>query len=248
MNFRFVIQDRFRDILYKLREISKKMAKSYGHCFTDTRNVHYMLQYYVPKGIERTRWKDMCRQWHTTSWLKKSDVRKKSRNSRDAAGKISRHMGGNVGFDEHRLKLTSELGREPTFLEVFERTHFVKNSKVNHLFQKNKDENQFCTDKAKVARETYFQVLLEKYGGGILLDDVDIWLKTQADLCRSPRTRYIYGIGSSDLEYVVTGRSSAAGGRSPYSCWVGEEEVKTKFQKREAEKDFLQEEQDQSSV
>ena len=55
--------------------------------------------------------------------------------------------------------------------------------------------------------------MLEKYGDDLrdhAIDDVELWKETQRKITKGSKTNYIYGIGSSDLESLVTGKSSAA--------------------------------------
>ncbi|KAI3682265.1 hypothetical protein L2E82_50006 [Cichorium intybus] len=50
-------------------------------------------------------WEDMCRQWNTEAWLKRSGSGTSNRNTTDSGGNISRHTGGSIGYDEHRIRL-----------------------------------------------------------------------------------------------------------------------------------------------
>ncbi|KAK1429996.1 hypothetical protein QVD17_12403 [Tagetes erecta] len=87
--------------------------------------------------------------WGTDEWQKKSTAGKRNRASADSSGKRSRHTGGSVGFDEHRIRLKTKLGREPSFGEVFLETHLIKESKIKlwagELQINNMEGMNFCT-------------------------------------------------------------------------------------------------------
>lgn len=77
------------------------------------------------------RWKDLCRvsmitlffncsflfillyiyyslkEWNTDAWLKRSASGKSNRNTADSGGKIARHTGGSISYDEHRIRFVS---------------------------------------------------------------------------------------------------------------------------------------------
>ncbi|KAD4585597.1 hypothetical protein E3N88_23198 [Mikania micrantha] len=51
----------------------------------------------------------MCEIWNTKDWRKKSTSGKDNRSKTDRGGKTSRHTGGSIGYDEHRLRLAKYL-------------------------------------------------------------------------------------------------------------------------------------------
>ncbi|KAI3782327.1 hypothetical protein L2E82_12370 [Cichorium intybus] len=106
-------------------------------------------------------WEDMCRQWNTEAWLKRSASGTSNRNTTDSGGNISRHTGGSIGYDEHRIRLTAQLGRPPRFLELFFQTHLDKASKMKY-FDGDDTGKKFCTETARELYEAYSQALLEK--------------------------------------------------------------------------------------
>lgn len=62
--------------------------------------------------------------------------------------------------------------------------------------------------------------MLEKYGDDLhdQIDDAELWAKTQKEIRGASKNNYIYGVGSSDLGFVVTGKLSAAAGCSSSFC------------------------------
>ncbi|KAK1437012.1 hypothetical protein QVD17_07552 [Tagetes erecta] len=101
--------------------------------------------------------------WGTDEWQKKSVAGKRNRASADSSGKRSRHTGGSVGFDEHRIRLKTKLGREPSFGEVFLETHLIKESKIKlwagELQINNMEGMNFCTARARKAYVSYLYLL-----------------------------------------------------------------------------------------
>ncbi|XP_076959826.1 uncharacterized protein LOC143636017 [Bidens hawaiensis] len=63
----------------------------------------------------------------------------------------------------------------------------------------------FCTERAREAYEEYLFVMLEKYGPDFSEDDHVVWSHVVA----KGRTKRVFGIGSSDLNYVVTERPTS---------------------------------------
>ncbi|KAI3524130.1 hypothetical protein L1887_02782 [Cichorium endivia] len=100
-------------------------------------------------------------QWNTEAWLKRSASETSNRNTTDSGGNISRHTGGSIGYDEHRIRLTAQLGRPPRFLELFFQTHLDKASKMKYL-DGDDTGKKFCTETARELYEAYSRALLEK--------------------------------------------------------------------------------------
>ncbi|KAM0017982.1 hypothetical protein Hdeb2414_s0027g00694091 [Helianthus debilis subsp. tardiflorus] len=72
----------------------------------------------------------------------------------------------------------------------------------------NLEELTFCTERAKKVYGDYLSAMCEVYGPNYYEhpDDPEVWARAIGQ----GRTRWVYGIGSSDLEYLVTGTSSSS--------------------------------------
>ncbi|KAD3068862.1 hypothetical protein E3N88_36742 [Mikania micrantha] len=153
--------------------------------------------------------------WNTEEWRKKSMSGKDNRSKTDGSGKISRHTGGSIGYDERSLILRVKLGKEPTFLELFLDTHLNKRCKKRlwavELNVKILDGLQFCTERAKEAYAEYLEEMTKEHGLNFTQDDARIWERLHGN--GGPKR--VFGIGSSDLSFVVTGTSSSSYGSTP---------------------------------
>ncbi|KAL4556953.1 hypothetical protein LXL04_035122 [Taraxacum kok-saghyz] len=115
-------------------------------------------------------------------------------------------------------------------------THLDKESKKNFFAGDEAAGKQFCTEKTREAYEAYSRALVEKYGDDLrdhAIDHVELW-----KISKCSKTSYIYGIGSSDLEYVVTGKSSTASCSSS-SCESQHEVNELRIKLDTVEKDIL---------
>ncbi|KAD2806026.1 hypothetical protein E3N88_39403 [Mikania micrantha] len=149
--------------------------------------------------------------WNTEEWRKKSTSGKDNRSKTDGSGKTSRHTGGSIGYDERRLRLRVKLGKEPTFLKLFLDTHLNKRCKkrlwAGELNVKILDRLQFCTERAKEAYVTeYLEEMTKEYGLNFTQDDARIWERLHGN----SGLKRVFGIGSSDLSFVVTGTPSSS--------------------------------------
>ncbi|KAI3764758.1 hypothetical protein L2E82_14774 [Cichorium intybus] len=246
-NFKFVIKERYRDIMKEHREKSAKLAIAAGHDISEKGKDFDIMKDFVPRGMQAQAWEDMCRQWNTEAWLKRSASGTSNRNTTDSGGNISRHTGGSIGYDEHRIRLTAKLGRPPRFLELFFQTHLDKASKMKYL-DGDDTGKKFCTETARELYEAYSQALLEKYGDDLhdQIDDAELWAKTQKEIRGASKNNYIYGVGSSDLGFVVTGKLSAAAGCSSSFCGSQHEvkELRTQLENANMETTLLRQNQE----
>ncbi|KAK9067541.1 hypothetical protein SSX86_011652 [Deinandra increscens subsp. villosa] len=201
--FENVMKDRYPDIMSYWRTSSRKKARDAGHFIPPKKHNFKVICDYPPKGVDLDRWRKMCEAWDTEKWLQRSQCARKNRMSADSSGAISRHTGGSMGYDEHRIVLKRNLGRDPTFKELFFATHLTKDSKKKFLSGEcqSMEELIFCTARSKEAYGAYETDMLKKYGKQH--DDSDLWVGKQG----GSGTR-IFGIGSSDPQFVVTGKSS----------------------------------------
>ncbi|KAL8236146.1 hypothetical protein R6Q59_017227 [Mikania micrantha] len=106
------------------------------------------------------------------------------------------------------------FGREPNFREIFLLTHLDKASKAKllagELNLNSVNDMFFCNDRSKEAYASYLEEMIEKNGLEFSVDDPDVWSRVVEPNLK--RTRRVYGIGSSDLNYVVTGIASSSSG------------------------------------
>nr|XP_027187849.1 uncharacterized protein LOC113785477 [Cicer arietinum] len=87
-----------------------------------------------------TVWNDLEKIWMDPSFKKISNQAKKNRAS-SKGGAV--HTGGSISITEHTIRLTEELGRNPTLDEVFLTTHTKKK------------DNSLVDERAKKTYETY---------------------------------------------------------------------------------------------
>ncbi|KAL8204746.1 hypothetical protein R6Q57_010369 [Mikania cordata] len=67
-----------------------------------------------------------------------------------------------------------------------------------------------CNDRFKEAYASYLEEMIEKNGLEFSVDDPEMWSRIVEPNLK--RTRRVYGIGSSDINYVVTGIASSSSG------------------------------------
>ncbi|XP_021969989.1 uncharacterized protein LOC110865095 isoform X1 [Helianthus annuus] len=109
------------------------------------------------------------------------------------------------------------MNEEPNFKQIFLDTHLTKECKQKlwdgDIDIYNLEELKFCTERAKKVYGDYLSAMREVYGPNYseFPDDPEVW----ARVVGQGRTRRVYGIGSSDLDYLVTGTSSSSVGSAP---------------------------------
>ncbi|KAL8253066.1 hypothetical protein R6Q59_036759 [Mikania micrantha] len=154
--------------------------------------------------------------WDSEAWQKKSRIAKSNRDKGN--DKAARHTGGSIGYDEYRVRLKKVLCREPNFREIFLLTHLDKASKtkllVRELNLNSVNEMFFCNDRSKEAYTSYLEEMFEKNGLDFTVDDPEVWSHVVEPNLK--RTRRVYGIGSSDINYVVSGLASSSSGVTQY--------------------------------
>ncbi|KAL8205350.1 hypothetical protein R6Q57_008901 [Mikania cordata] len=105
-----------------------------------------------------------------------------------------------------------KLGKKPTFLELFLDTHLDKKCKkrfwAGELNVKIFEGLQFCIEQAKEAYAEYLQEMIKEYGLNFTQDDAHVW----QCLHGNGGPKRVFGIGSSDLDFVVTGTPSSSYG------------------------------------
>ncbi|KAK1411390.1 hypothetical protein QVD17_37938 [Tagetes erecta] len=108
-----------------------------------------------------------------------------------------------------------KLGREPQYREICLDTHLTKESKqkfwAGELDLHDLDRMEFTAGRSKEVYGDYLQAMTKKYGANFTNDDHDVYLGLQ----EGGSSRRIYGIGSSDLNYMITGIPSSSYGIAP---------------------------------
>ncbi|KAK9070858.1 hypothetical protein SSX86_009426 [Deinandra increscens subsp. villosa] len=208
-----VLKSRFRDLVRRYRVKSTELAIAAGHDLLSYIEFDIICNY-PPPPIRAEMWHECCKLWATAKWLKQSECGKKNRATCDSSGTTFRHTGGSIGYDEHRINLKMKLGIEPSFKLIFLYTHLHRESKERlisgDIDVHSIDEMRFCTEDAKERYVLYHTKMVEDHGLDFV-DDPDVWIRLQPE---GSSTR-IYGIGSSDPNFVVTGTPSSSCGITP---------------------------------
>ncbi|KAL8249718.1 hypothetical protein R6Q59_006586 [Mikania micrantha] len=213
-----VLKSRFRDYMRRLRVKSTDKARADGHDIAERDYTKFrIIRDYPPDTVPLEMWRDLCMAWDTKEWLKRSTSGTSNRASTDSSGLTSRHTGGSIGFDEHRINMKKKLGKDPCFLQLFLNTHLTMKSKAKLLDEDfdlhNLVDMEFCTQRSKESYEAYLSAMTDMYGPDFTEDNADVWERVQA---KDPTSRYsnqrVYGIGDSDINFVVTGAPSSSRG------------------------------------
>ncbi|KAK9069252.1 hypothetical protein SSX86_013368 [Deinandra increscens subsp. villosa] len=208
-----VLKSRFRDLVRRYRVKSTELAIAAGHDLLSYIEFDIICNY-PPPPIRAEMWHECCKLWATAKWLKQSECGKKNRATCDSSGTTFRHTGGSIGYDEHRINLKMKLGIEPSFKLIFLYTHLHRESKdrliSGDIDVHSIDEMRFCTEDAKERYVLYHTKMVKDHGLDFV-DDPDVWIRLQPE---GSSTR-IYGIGSSDPNFVVTGTPSSSCGITP---------------------------------
>ncbi|KAJ0442208.1 hypothetical protein HanIR_Chr16g0806571 [Helianthus annuus] len=121
---------------------------------------------------------------------------------------LCRHTGGSIRFDQHRINLDKEEGKTVGYKKVLLQTHATKRCKKmlqDGVISENDFASlEFVTDRAKRSYVAYSQQLKDLYGD-VDCVDLDLW-KSLHPKCKG---RKMFGIGSSDPDFLVTGKKSS---------------------------------------
>ncbi|KAK9079957.1 hypothetical protein SSX86_001632 [Deinandra increscens subsp. villosa] len=214
------------------RKQSSERAQKAGENITQKHLKFRIIRNYPPIGIADDVWHKLCDIWDTEEYRKKCEIAAKNRASADSNGKISRHTAGSIGYDEIRVRLRDLWGKEPSYKEIFLYTHLNKESKAKlrarELDISKVEEMVFCNDRARKAFDDYLKELRVVHGS-IDTEDGSMWRRLQP----SSSKRRIYGIGSSDMNYVVTGTPSSSCGIA--DSFVEQRKAQEKICKLEAQ-------------
>ncbi|KAL6580358.1 hypothetical protein OROMI_008382 [Orobanche minor] len=131
--------DRFRDILGSSRKNAKKVSGS--------KNAKDWIDL-NPEWMNSTIWNKLIKDvWSKKEWKNKSDSGTK--NCLSGNNKASpTYTGGSIPMSAHEIRLRKELKRNPTELELFDRTR--------------KTDGEYVCPKFKKVRETYETILKQK--------------------------------------------------------------------------------------
>ncbi|KAL8239997.1 hypothetical protein R6Q59_016564 [Mikania micrantha] len=213
--FENVLKDRYGDIMLEMRKESANNARANGHFIINGQDNFNIMCDFPPRMVSQDVWRLLCLIWNTDDWAKKSERGRDNRMKVDSSGSISRHTGGSVGYDEHRIRLEIKLGKKPTFKQLFLHTHLKKESKAKYwvgYYDDNPEGMEFCTNRSKEAYESYSIYMKEKYGEDETqhpIGDIDLYERSQGEKKQS------FGIGSSDRHFILTGTPSSSIGSTP---------------------------------
>ncbi|KAL7595059.1 uncharacterized protein LOC128128758 [Lactuca sativa] len=109
------------------------------------------------------------------------------------------------------------MGKPPTQYDVFVQTHGTAESKKKY-FEGNHENIEYCSQTAKEALEGYLHGLVNKFGEdpSNRKDDVDVWEESQLRR-KGKKKGAIYGIGASDIHFLVLGTPSSQSTQSTQS-------------------------------
>ncbi|KAL4568477.1 hypothetical protein LXL04_024090 [Taraxacum kok-saghyz] len=201
--------ERFRDRLSGSKRKSKEMAIQAGHEIREINDSFRILRNFAPRPIHSDVWNRLINYWDTLGWKKISLVAKRNRNSGEDGVTPARHTGASIGVAETRKKLKKKMGKEPRWQDVFFQIRLTPKSKEKY-FRGDLEGLRYITATAGHAHVAYKKALEEKYGDDPTQqsDDPELWETTQLQMQGGKGKGRIYGIGSSDLHFAVTGTYS----------------------------------------
>ncbi|KAL8215006.1 hypothetical protein R6Q57_004455 [Mikania cordata] len=171
-----------------------------------------IIRQYPPDSVPDGVWAQMCDFWDSEAWRKKSTITKSNR--KKGNDKAARHTGGSIGYNEYHARMKRVFGGEPNFREISLLNHLDKASKAKLLAGEHNlnsvNEILFCNDRSKEAYASYLEEMIEKNSLEFSVDDPEVWSRIVEPNLK--RTRRVYGIGSSDINYVVTEIASSSSG------------------------------------
>ncbi|XP_052626462.1 uncharacterized protein LOC111891281 [Lactuca sativa] len=216
--FKCVLKDRYRDRMKRIRIKSGEMARNDGKPVTLGHCTYYEgMHDYRPGRVPENVWRRLCDHWSTDKWRKNSKIAQQNRKVADANGSTARHTAGCIGFHEHRNNLEKIMGKPPTQFDVFMKTHGTAEAKKRY-FAGDHENLEYCSLTAKEAQEMYLEEMVKKHGedSSNHKDDARVWEEIQ--LRRTGKKKGdIYGIGASDIHFVITGTPSSQSTQSTQS-------------------------------
>ncbi|KAJ0515129.1 putative transposase, Ptta/En/Spm, plant [Helianthus annuus] len=213
-----VLKTRYSDIMRHLRITSTMMASRVREDMDPNNYLQFdIIRDYPPHSMSLEVWRALCRRWNTPGWLNKSKSGSRNRRSGNMNGKSSRHTGGSMGYAERRARMKRKMNAEPNFKQIFLETHLTKECKQKlwdgDIDIYNLKELKFCTKRAEKVYGDYLRAMEDVYGPNFseYPDDPAVWARVIGE----GHTRRVYGIGSSDLQYLMTGTCSSSAGSAP---------------------------------
>ncbi|KAJ0790074.1 putative transposase, Ptta/En/Spm, plant [Helianthus annuus] len=213
-----VLKTRYSDIMRHLRITSTMMASRVREDMDPNNYLQFdIIRDFPPHSMSLEVWRALCRRWNTPGWLNKSKSGSRNRRSGNMNGKSSRHTGGSMGYAERRARMKRKMNAEPNFKQIFLETHLTKECKQKlwdgDIDIYNLKELKFCTKRAEKVYGDYLRAMEDVYGPNFseYPDDPAVWARVIGE----GRTRRVYGIGSSDLQYLMTGTCSSSAGSAP---------------------------------
>ncbi|KAL4562467.1 hypothetical protein LXL04_034672 [Taraxacum kok-saghyz] len=217
--FKNVAKNRYRDVICEARDASALAAKKAGFDMPPNTKDFSVMVDFPPDWIEGEVWKALCEIWNTDSWKKNSQTAKSNRKS-SVSGSISTHTSGSINTEQHRAKMKKENGIDPTWGAVFKQTHLEKSAKLKLAAGESigsKPEDWAGGSKSQIAVDLYEKAMLEKCGPDLTLHplgDDELW-----ERCAGGKKKgKVYGVGSSDPSYAVSGLSGG------YDCGSSNQE------------------------
>ncbi|KAL8208976.1 hypothetical protein R6Q57_008388 [Mikania cordata] len=204
--FENVLRDRYSDIMLEMRNESTNNARASGHFIINGQDNFNIMCDFPPKLVSQDVWRQLCLIWNTEEWAKNSERGRNNRMRLDSSGAISRHTGGSVGYDEHRIPKNPHLSNF-SFILILK-----KESKAKYwvgYYDENPEWMDFCTDRSKEAYESYSFYMVEKYD-----EDETQHLIGDIDLSQGEK-KQSFGIGFSDRHFILTGTPSSSIGSTP---------------------------------
>nr|KAJ0210847.1 hypothetical protein LSAT_V11C400163090 [Lactuca sativa] len=183
--FENMLKDRYRGRMRDVREASVKSARKAGHDIAEINDNFEILANYNPGEIHRDVWRRLCRKWDTDDRKKLSKSGKKTVTlirGGGGGGGAARHTGGSIGFEKHRLKLKLLTGEDPSFIDLYYKTHFIAESKKIYFGGDKAAPVDFVNETSRVALESYNKALSQKYGDDPTqhnVNDPELWTQTQ---------------------------------------------------------------------
>ncbi|KAK1419883.1 hypothetical protein QVD17_29303 [Tagetes erecta] len=210
-----VLAGRYRDKWARLRLESKKKARADGYVIGDKEMKFDITQNYPHAMVPLERWKHLCDIWDTEKWSHRSQAGRNNRKN-----DLSRHTGGSMGFDEHRIRLEKQKGGKVGYDLVFVDTHATKETKKRlrdeEINIKDLEELEFVTQRSKKSFASFQKELEKEYGStndqNPNRGDLAVWERL------NPNSRgNMFGIGSSDPNFVVNWIQSSFYGCGSYN-------------------------------
>ncbi|MQL77724.1 hypothetical protein Taro_010138 [Colocasia esculenta] len=186
----------FKHLMYNARKNTEKHSQSAGPTLWKER---------APSWMRGEYWETLGDIWAAEKWQQTSSIMKVNRAANPEA---NMHSSGSVSFATHQSRLEKELKRQPTFSEVFDRTH------------KKKGTDAYISDRARVVAESYREQMTEKYAGEDEQPPLDheVWVAAAG----APKKGHVYGFGHSiDTSRVLSGGSSSGSQTSAFHSGVG---------------------------